>query len=105
MASVTEISREAVGQADHLMSLREQFRARLQDKPKALALLDELFLNPYMSVAKAERVLKVSNPTARQAVMLLQRKGMLEEITGRTWGKLYLAKPIMDTIDLKEKDK
>jgi len=105
MAGVTEISREAVGQADHLMSLRENFRVRLQDKPKALALLDELFLNPYMPVAKAERVLKVSNPTARQAVMLLQRKGMLEEITGRTWGKLYLAKPIMDTIELKGKDK
>ena len=103
LAGVTEIAREAVGQADQLMGLREKFRARLQDKPKALALLDELFLNPYMSVAKAERVLKVSNPTARQAVMLLQRKGILEEITGRTWGKLYLAKPIMDTIELKGK--
>jgi len=103
LAGVTEIAREAVGQADQLMGLREKFRARLQDKPKALALLDELFLNPYMSVAKAERVLKVSNPTARQAVMLLQRKGMVEEITGRTWGKLYLAKPIMDTIELKGK--
>ena len=101
IAGVTEISLEAVGRADRLMDLREKFRTRLRDKPKALALLDELFLNPYMSVAKAERVLKVSNPTARQAVMLLQRKGMLEEITGRTWGKLYLAKPIMDTIDLK----
>jgi Fic family protein len=105
IAGVTEIALEAVGQADHLMGLREKFRARLRDKPKALALLDELFLNPYMSVAKAERVLKVSNPTARQAVMLLQRKGMLEEITGRTWGRLYLAKPIMETIDLKGKGK
>ena len=101
IAGVTEIALEAVGQAGRLMDLREKFRARLQDKPKALALLDELFLNPYMSVARAERVLKVSNPTARQAVMLLQRKGMLEEITGRTWGRLYLAKPIMETTELK----
>ena len=105
IAGVTEISLEVVGRADRLMDLREKFRTRLRDKPKALALLDELFLNPYMSVAKAERVLKVSNPTARQAVMLLQRKGMLEEITGCTWGKLYLAKPIMNTIDLKGKGK
>ncbi|MDH5427845.1 MAG: Fic family protein [Nitrospirota bacterium] len=103
LTGVTEIALEAVGQADHLMSLREKFRTRLQEKSKALALLDELFLNPYMSVAKAERVLKVSNPTARQAVLLLQKKGMLEEITGRTWGKLYLAKPIMDTIEEKGK--
>lgn len=103
IAGVTEIALEAVGQASRLMDLREKFRGRLRDKPKALILLDELFLNPYMSVSRAEKVLKVSNPTARQAVTLLQRKGVLEEITGRTWGKLYLAKPIMETIELKWK--
>lgn len=101
IAGVTEIASEARGQASRLMDLREKFRGRLRDKPKALALLDELFLNPYMSVSRAEKVLKVSNPTARQAVMLLQKKWVLEEITGRTWGKLYLAKPIMETIELK----
>jgi Fic family protein len=103
MAGVTEIACEARGQASRLMELREKFRGRLRDKPKALALLDELFLNPYMSVSRAEKVLKVSNPTARQSVMLLQTKGVLEEITGRTWGKLYLAKPILETIELKGK--
>lgn len=105
LTGVTEIALEAVRQAGRLMDLREKFRGRLRDKAKALALLDELFLNPYMSVARAEQVLKVSNPTARQAVLLLQKKGMLEEITGRTWGKLYLAKPIMETIELKGKNK
>ena len=104
IVGVTEIALEAVGQAGRLMDLREKFRARLRDKAKALALLDELFLNPYMSVSRAEHVLKVSNPTARQAVTLLQKKGMLEEITGRTWGRLYPAKPIMETIELKGKD-
>ena len=74
IAGVTEIALEAVEQAGRLMDLREKFRARLRDKPKALTLLDELFLNPYMSVARAERVLKVSNPTARQAVAHFYRK-------------------------------
>lgn len=105
LAGVTEIALEAVGQAGRLMDLREKYRARLRDKAKALALLDELFLNPYMSVARAERVLKVTNPTARQAVLMLQKKGMLEEITGRTWGKLYLARPIMETIEVKGKNR
>ena len=105
IAGVKTIALEAVGQAGRLMDLREKFRARLRDKAKALALLDELFLNPYMSVARAEQVLKVSNPTARHVVMLLNRLGMLEEITGRTWGRLYLAKPIMETIELKGKSK
>jgi len=52
-----------------------------------------------MSVSRAQQVLKVSNPTARQAVLLLQQKGLLKEITGREWGKLYLAAPIMDVIE------
>jgi len=30
---------------------------------------------------------------------------MLEEMTGRAWGKLYLAKPIMETIELKGKSR
>ena len=103
LVGVAEIARESVGQAGRLMDLREKFRAKLRDKAKALALLDELFLNPYMSVTRAEEVLKVSNPTARQVVLLLQKTGLLEEITGRAWGKLYLAKPIMETIESKGK--
>jgi hypothetical protein len=74
IAGVTKIALESVGQAGHLMDPREKFRTLLRDKPKALALLDEPFLNPYMSVARAERVLKVSNPNARQAVILLQKR-------------------------------
>jgi hypothetical protein len=52
-----------------------------------------------MSVSRAQKVLKVSNPTARQAVLLLQQKDLLNEITGREWAKLYLAAPIMDIIE------
>jgi Fic family protein len=65
---------------------------------RALALLDVLFANPYLSVARAEKILEVSNPTARQAVRALIDAGVLEEITGRSWGRLYLARPILRAI-------
>jgi len=29
----------------------------------------------------------------------LQKAGMLEEITGRAWGRLYLAKPILKLLE------
>jgi Fic family protein len=99
IAGVTEIAGEAVQQAATLMDLREKFRARLSEKPKALALLDHLFVNPYITVARAQEILEVSNPTARQAVMLLQRKGVLEQATGRTWGRLYVARPILRIVE------
>lgn len=73
------------------MDMREEYRKRLSNKPKALALLDELFINPFLSVSRAQGILEVSNPTARQAVEVFA--GMLEEVTGRSWGRLYLARP------------
>ena len=99
LTGVAETAREGVRLAGRLMDLRESFRKRLRDKPKALALLDELFINPYMNVVRAQRALKVSNPTARGAVRLLEQKGVLEEITGRAWARLYLARPILRAIE------
>jgi Fic family protein len=49
--------------------------------------------------AGATRLLKVSNPTARQAVSRLEKAGMLTEVTGRDWGRLYLARSILRAID------
>lgn len=47
------------------MDLRESFRRRFTGKPNILTLLDALFTNPYVSAAGAQKILGVSNPTAR----------------------------------------
>jgi Fic family protein len=99
LAGVEETARAAIGQAGRLLDLHDALRRRLHQKPKAAALLDELFANPYISVSRAARLLKVSNPTARQAITWLQREGLLEEVTGRAWGRLYLARPILAVIE------
>ena len=99
LAGVEETATKAVALAGRLMDLREESRARLKTSPRALELIDELFTNPYITVTRAAAVLKVSNPTARQAVAALERVGMLEEVSGRAWGKLYLARPIMRVIE------
>jgi Fic family protein len=99
LAGVVETAEQAVGQARQLESLRERYRKRLARKPKALALLDELFVNPYITVARAAKFLEVSNPTARQAVAILEKEGLLKEISGRAWGRLYLAEPVLKAIE------
>lgn len=99
LAGVEETAREAVSQAERIMDLRESLRRRLRQKPNAEALLDELFANPFVTISRAARLLNVSYPTARQTVAYLQREGLLEEITGRAWGRLYLARPIMEVIE------
>lgn len=99
LTGVEETARSAVRQASRLMDLRESHRQHLHRRPNALKLLDELFVNPYLTVARAVQILQVSNPTARQAVALLQSEGLIEEITGRSWGRLYLARPILRAIE------
>lgn len=99
---VTVISRQAVTQAGRLMDVRARWRGRLVGQAKATELIDALFVNPYMSVARAQRVLKTSNPTARQAVARLEKLGVLSEITGRSWGRLYLAREVLQLIEKTE---
>ena len=65
------------------MDLRERWRERLIGYPKAAQLIDALLVNPYMGVARAQRLLKVSNPTARRVVARLEKLKLLNEITGR----------------------
>jgi Fic family protein len=97
---VAEISMEAVERAGRLTELRERLREKLASHGNAVRLLDELFRNPYVTVARAQKLLAVSNPTARQAVKRLEEAGILHETTGRGWGKLYLAMPILKVLDL-----
>ena len=99
---VAEISKEAVERAGRLTELRERFRKKLASHGNAVRLLDELFKNPYITVARAQKLLAVSNPTARQAVKRLQDAGILHETTGREWGKLYLARPILRVLNLEK---
>jgi Fic family protein len=105
LSGVAETADDGVHQASRLMDLREKCRTRLRGRANALTLLDALFVNPYMSVARAAKMLRVSNPTARQAVQALEKSGMLEEITGREWGRLYLARPILGMIEGPEKNR
>jgi Fic family protein len=99
LAGIEETARDAVTQAGRIMDLHEDLRRRLRQKPNAVALLDELFANPFVTVSRAARLLNVSYPTARQVVAFLQGEGLLNEITGRAWGRLYVAQPILEAIE------
>ncbi len=98
LTGVKETAQQALQQTTTLIDLRESYHKQLLDFPKAATLIDQLFANPYMTVSRAEKVLKTSNPTARKAIAMMEKKGILREITGRDWGKVYLAGAIADAI-------
>ena len=99
LEGVASTAQKAVRHATRLMYLREELRRKLVRSPRALILLDELFVNPYLTVSRAQRILEVSNPTARKEVRVLEAAGVVSEATGRAWGRLYLSRPILSAIE------
>lgn len=99
LRGVTEIATEAGVQAKELHRLREIYRADLRDKPNALGLVDDLFVNPYMTINRASKVLGKTHPTAKAAIDILEGKGILKEITGRQWGRYYVCRSVLDALE------
>ena len=101
ITGVATIATEAVKQSSELLDIRERFQGKIKDRPRILTLVDELFVNPYITVAHAQKILKVTNPTARKAVELLLERGIITPLGAKRWGKIYLSRPILEAIEQK----
>lgn len=99
LQGVTEIATEAGQQAKELHRLREQYRLQLRDKPNALGLIDELFVNPYMTIGRGAKVLNKTHPTAKAAISVLEEKKILKEVSGRQWGRYYVCAPVLNALE------
>ena len=65
--AITVQSKDALERAFRMQKLREEYRHKLQDKFQTSSftkLIDELFMNPYISITKVKKVLGVTYPTA-----------------------------------------
>jgi len=99
LSGVDQVAHWAAEQAHALVSVREQFRAQLGDRARDVALLDQLFRQPYVTAATAAELLGVTDPTARSVVGRLEEAGLLREITGGSWGRVYEARPILEVLE------
>lgn len=98
LEGVEQTAAAARQKAADIMDLRESLRVKVQDKPRHVALLDALFINPYVTVKSAAKALSVTHPTARTAIHNLVEQGILEEVTGKSWGRIFLARPILEVV-------
>jgi hypothetical protein len=62
-------------------------------------LVDEVLASPYITVKGAEAALKVTFPTAQNAITRLVDAGILEEITGQRRNRVYRAGEILALLD------
>ena len=88
--------------AHSLLALREELRGDLSARGagrQALALVDVLFENPFVTVAAAARRLDVTAPTASAAIRELREAGLLEEVTGKQRNQRFLARRILAALE------
>ena len=93
---VRSTAERAIRQARAL--IRHYERDREKVKGHALRLADELFRSPAMTVPEAQRVLDVTNPTARNAVRQLEARGLLTEWSEKSSPRVYLARHVLDAV-------
>lgn len=99
LVAVRDTARSAIDQSQSIVDLRQRLHAKLAHQHRAQALLDALFVNPYTTVARAALHLGVTAPTAAKTIQALEKARVLEEATGRDWGRLWVARPILNALE------
>ena len=97
--AVRETARSAINRSEALLQIRDRCRERLGADLRAAALLDELFINPYVNATRVAKRLAVSQPTALKTIAVLEKAGILQETTGRDWGRIWVAAPILHMLE------
>ncbi len=92
----------AAEDSQRIVKLQQRYRDLLQQRkasPTAIAIMEELFLNPYVTATRLSKRLKVSFPTVQSTIDWLVKAGLLREITGRRRNRIYFAEELLRAIE------
>lgn len=101
LVGVAEQSRDALIRSRKTRDLQERYRSALQQdgaSGNVLRLLDELFINPFMTVPRARRILGLTYAGARGALERLERENIVE-FQRHVWPRLYIARELVKVIE------
>ena len=102
LTAVAEQSGDAVSRARRLLELLRTYSQVVREKhlpPTAGGLVELIFMKPVLNTKTVQEFLKVSYPSAQNAISLLEEAGILIEITGRKRAKAYSANEILKVLD------
>ena len=101
LRGIAETSGEASETALQIHRLRESDLERVRRSVtvrNASVLLEHLFAGPIVSVNDVIALLGVSQPTANTLVAQMESAGILEETTGRSWGRVFRYAAYLDLL-------
>lgn len=92
----------AVLDSHRIIDLQQRYREMLQRRKAgatAIAVMDQLFLNPFVSTTRLAKRLGVSFPTVQATIDWLEKAKVLREITGRQRNRIYCAEELLRAIE------
>jgi Fic family protein len=105
LRGVASQARDAIRRSERLLALWKDYRARLQDaRASALLLLlaDELFVCPAITNRWASQRLSITPRSAQLHIDKLQQANILQEATGKSRNRVYVAPEIVSIIEQSE---
>ncbi|MBI1928455.1 Fic family protein [Candidatus Poribacteria bacterium] len=102
LRGVREKAQDAIFRAKRLQDLQSEWRLKLQQARMSglmLGMVDALFVTPLISAGEVKERFGVSHPAAMTALRRLEEMQILEEITGKTRKRVYLAKAILEIFE------
>jgi Fic family protein len=102
LRGVAEQSQDAIKRSGKLLALWHQYRKRLQSVRSSallLTLVDELFNRPFLTFSQAKDVLNVTFRSAQMNVQKLIDAKILEELPGRKYGRIFMAREILTILE------
>lgn len=99
---LTEQAGQSLRQIQALLAWRERTVTRLRDngvRGVALQIAEELAAYPVVTVSGASSRYGVTYPAANAAIKRLVAEGVLEEVTGRNYGRVFSAQQVFRIID------
>lgn len=102
LRGVAQVAEQATETARRILAMQAEHRdvlgVEVTSKGAALRLLDELYTSPVVSVKQVSKMCDVTYPTANTLVSQMVQLGLLREITGTTYGRLFAYAPYLDIL-------
>lgn len=107
LRGVVTQSKDAVEDAKKILDLHAEYQRLLEGTKRvpesAHRLVDEIFLNPAVSISGLCRKWNISFPSAKAGVTRLLEIGILEETPGRRRNRLFVASKLMELLTATDK--
>ncbi len=102
LQGIGEQARDATTRAKKLQDLQAEWRGQVtspRSSTLTLRLVDSLFESPVVRVPRAQALLGVTYPSAKQTIDKLVQAGILEPYGDRTYSRAWIAPRILELID------